>query len=263
MTEPKPAHLGPAYAAQFEDETIASAYHTRPPYPPALFERLGRLQPARGRILDLGCGTGDIALGLLNYAERVDALDPSAAMLRIARSRPSASDPRVRWIESSAETFQPDASYSLIVAAESLHWMDWPVVIRWISRALDPSASLALVSGRRFDPLPWDHELGSIIARYSTNKEYRPYDLVEELTARRLFRETGRTSTPPIPFAQSLDEYIESFHTRNGLSRQRMTRDAATHFDAAVRSLVSRTSHDTAVHGTLTATAIWGTPLAA
>ena len=100
VAEPKPAHLGSAYAAQFEDETIASAYHTRPPYPPALFEMLARLQPARGRILDLGCGTGDIALGLISHAERVDALDPSAAMLRVARSRPSASDPRLRWIES-------------------------------------------------------------------------------------------------------------------------------------------------------------------
>jgi hypothetical protein len=30
---PRPAHLGRRYGSQSEDETVARAYHTRPPYP--------------------------------------------------------------------------------------------------------------------------------------------------------------------------------------------------------------------------------------
>ena len=39
---PKPAHLGPDYAAQFQDAAVAGAYHTRPPYPDVV---IGPLEP--------------------------------------------------------------------------------------------------------------------------------------------------------------------------------------------------------------------------
>lgn len=30
---PKPSHLGPQYAAQFQDPSVVSVYHHRPPVP--------------------------------------------------------------------------------------------------------------------------------------------------------------------------------------------------------------------------------------
>jgi len=91
----KPAHLGPAYGAQFHDESVARAYAARPPYPRELFEWLSELQrPRGGRILELGCGTGDLTLGLSARAERVDAVEPSAAMLAVARPPHSGADDR-------------------------------------------------------------------------------------------------------------------------------------------------------------------------
>ncbi len=45
---PKPDHLGPDYAAQFQDRSVVAAYHHRPPYPAAVFDRLlDLLPPAR------------------------------------------------------------------------------------------------------------------------------------------------------------------------------------------------------------------------
>jgi len=123
--DPKPAHLGPQYGAQFEDESVARAYHTRPPYPGKLFDILETLQPEGPRaVLDLGCGTGDVALGLARRAHRIDAVDPSEAMLAVARARPGAGDPRLHWIRAAAEAFAFRGPYSLVVVAESLHWMD-------------------------------------------------------------------------------------------------------------------------------------------
>lgn len=258
---PKPAHLGPQYGSQFEDDAVARAYETRPPYPAETFDVFERLlPPGRRTILDLGCGTGDVALGLLDRANRVDALDASAAMLRVARSRNRAGDPRLRWLEVRAEEFQPDMRYSLIVAAESFHWMEWQEVLSWIPGALLPGAFLCLVSGREIGPAPWEPAVGQLVSRYSTNRAYRPYDLVSELSLRGLFVEAGRAVTAPVAFEQPLDDYIESFHTRNGLSRERMLASAAA-FDDSLRRLVAAYCPDGTVRGPTRATLVWGRPL--
>jgi SAM-dependent methyltransferase len=257
---PKPAHLGPRYAAQFEDESVALAYHTRPSYPGELFSILESLMPPGPRsVLDLGCGTGDAALGLAGCVERVDAVDPSRAMLRVARGRPGAA--RVRFVESSAETFRPETRYSMIVAAESLHWMEWRLVFEWLPQALQPGAVLCLVSGRELQPVPWQRELGALLGGYSTNREYRPYDLVLELASRGLFAELGRRETSAMACEQSLDDYVESFHTRNGFSRQRMTAEAARAFDEALRRLAVTHGAERRVRGSTRASVIWGRPL--
>jgi hypothetical protein len=80
--------------------------------------------------------------------------------------------------------------------------------------------------------------LNEIIARYSTNQDYQPYNLVEEFEKRGLFVKRGEQYTTPMRFGQSIDDYIESFHARNGLSRKRMGVEQANTFDREMRELV-------------------------
>lgn len=257
----KPTHLDRRYGSQFEDDKVARSYHTRPPYPAELFDVLERLMPpGRRNVLDLGCGTGDVALGLLDRADRIDAVDPSGAMLEVAQGRERSDDPRIRWLKARAEEFRPDTLYSLIVAAESFHWMEWQEVLSWIPQALLPGAFLCLVSGREMAPVPWAAALGELIARYSTNREYRPYDLVAELRQRDLFVQEGRVLTVPVDCTQPVESYVESFHTRNGFSRARMTPEAAGAFDDAVRRLVAAHCPDGVVRGQTQTTIVWGKP---
>ncbi len=119
-----------------------------------------------------------------------------------------------------AEDAALDGPYSLVVAAESLHWMDWSVVLPKVAAELVPGAYLALVE-RGEEGLAWSAELGQLISMYSTNKEFRSYNLVHELKIRGLFQEVGRRPTAPVPFDQSIDDHIELMHSRNGLSRDR------------------------------------------
>jgi ubiquinone/menaquinone biosynthesis C-methylase UbiE len=234
----KPAHLGPNYGAQFSDASIVSAYRFRPPYPAAVFAILERLMGDGPRVvLDAGCGSGDLALGLLGIAERVDAVDPSGAMLAAGRVRPGGADPRLRWIAGMMEDASLDGPYALITTGESLHWMDWPVVMRRFRELLAPGGWLAIVN-RVEQPNPWAADLQQLINQYSTNREYQPYDLIQELTQRGLFRVTASERTEIEPFTQSIDDYIESIHSRNGFSRDRMTIEAAAAFDRAVRRLL-------------------------
>ena len=76
-------------------------------------------------VLDVGCGTGDVARPLAAFVERVDAVDQSAAMIDIGQARDGGDRPNIRWVCQSAEDFAYDTSYSLIVAGASLRWMDW------------------------------------------------------------------------------------------------------------------------------------------
>jgi len=257
----KPAHLGPAFGAQFGDAGVAAAYANRPPYPDALYDTLEGLFPAGPRsLLDLGCGTGEVAIGMSDRSDRIDAVDPSEAMLAIARSRAAGSGAPIRWIRATAEAFEPDGPYALVVASESFHWMDWSVVPAKIASLLQPGGVLALVSGRELVDLPWRDELMQWIVRYSTNRDFRPYDLVDELTGRGLFRVTGRHSTGRVAFTQSVDEYVESIHSRNGFSRERMGESRAAEFDEAVRAMVSRHSASGLVEGETVSTVVWGLP---
>ncbi|HTO09312.1 MAG TPA: methyltransferase domain-containing protein [Myxococcota bacterium] len=262
MTD-RPAHLSAEFASQFADPSVVRAYRARPPYPAGTVEILeSLLAPGPARVLELGCGTGDLTLALAPRVAALDALDPSRPMLEVARARAGSAHPQVRWHAAPAERFEPDESYALAVAAESLHWMEWSVVLPRVARWLRPGAVLAIVA-RELAPLPWDGELRRLIATHSTNRGFRPYDLIEELASRGLFRELGRRRTPPEPVVQSLADYVESFHSRNGFSRERMTERAAAEFDASLRTAVLSHTPDGLVRGTGSALVVWGAPASA
>jgi len=167
---PKPAHLAARYGDQFQDVGVARAYSTRPPYSPEFFAVLDGLHaPGQQKILELGSGSGDVTLGLLGRAVRIDAIEPSAAMLSIAQQRPHSGHPSIRWICASAEDAAFEGPYSLALAAESLHWMEWEVVLPKIAAALAPDAVLVVAERGLAAPVPWHDELGRLISRYSTN----------------------------------------------------------------------------------------------
>lgn len=257
---PKPRHLGPEYGAQFRDESVAEAYPTRPPYPAEVFDVLASLIHDEPRtVLDLGCGTGDIARVLAPRVDRTDAVDPSPAMLARGQALAGGGHSHLHWACAAAEDFTYPAPYALVVAAESLHWMEWEVVLPRIGRALTPSGCLALVLGRDFIAVPWAEHLGPLISSYSTNRDFAPYNLVDELTSRGLFAPEGHLRTAPIPFAQSVAAYVTSFHSRNGLSRDRMGVQAAA-FDAQLTALVQPYAHADRLSFHLVADIVWGRP---
>jgi SAM-dependent methyltransferase len=257
----KPAHLSAEYAAQFTDRAVVAAYPARPPYPDEVFELLESLLPAgRTRVLELGCGSGDLTLRLAPRVGELDALDVSAPMLEAARARAGASHPNVRWILGPAESFVASASYSGIVAGESLHWMDWDVVLPACAGWLGPDGVLAIVGARFLGPLPWQAEADALIRTHSTNRIFERTDLIEELTRRGLFRETGHRVTKPVAMEQSVADYVESFHSRNGFSRERMSAESAAAFDESLRAAALRHCPDGVVRAPLTARVVWGRP---
>ena len=239
--QPKPRHLAPEYGAQFRDRSVAAAYPHRQPYPAATFAALAELLgDAAGATLDVGCGTGDIARRLAPLVGRVDAVDASAAMIAQGRRQPGDDASNLRWIEGRVEEVPLAPPYGLITAGESLHWLDWETVFPRFAAALAPGGSLAIIGRNWEGARAIGERVMPIIGRHSTNRDFRPYNLLDELTARGLFAVQGTRRIAPEPWHPTIDEYIECRHSQNGLSRDRMGEDAARFDDelrAALRAL--------------------------
>ena len=76
------------------------------------FDFCRRLARGCGSVLDLGCGTGELAASLSTGRE-VFGVDPAGAMLDVARRRPGGYG--VTWVEGDARSVRLDRRFDLIV----------------------------------------------------------------------------------------------------------------------------------------------------
>ena len=259
---PRPAHWTKENAARFEDRSVVDAYHLRLPYPPEIFDALaGLIVDVPRTILDVGTGTGELARPMAARVDSVDAVDASARMIARGKTLPGGNHPGLTWIEARIESLPIQSRYALITAGDSLHWMDWDVVMPRLQEMLTPSGLLAIVHRTELPP-PWQDGLVKLIAEYSTSQNFETFDLIAELERRRLFEQAGRFETPPIGSRQSLDEYVESFHSRSSLSRDNMSPGAAAAFDRRLRELVATWCHEGTVELRTVGSIEWGLPRA-
>jgi SAM-dependent methyltransferase len=114
----------------------------RPEYPRELAAYLASLAPDHDTAVDVGCGNGQLTQLLAPYFGKVVGLDPSAD--QIANAIP---DERIDYRCAPAEQLPlPDASASLVTAAQAAHWFDLPAFYREVRRIARPGAVVALVS---------------------------------------------------------------------------------------------------------------------
>lgn len=263
MEEPPAPLRPPEVAAAFRHPEVAAAYRHRPQYPPETFTILADLIVDRPRaVLDLGCGTGYVARPLAPVTDRVDAVDISPAMIEEGKRLPGGDHPAINWIVGRAEEVTLDPPYALVTAGDSLHWMDWTVLLPRLADALTPHGRLAIldVNGEVVGENDAFRQARRKLAeRFAT---YRPpaVRLMEELERRGLFREEERRETEPVPLRQTVEEYVEAFHAHTPHSRPRMDPVDAAAFDADMAGLVRRHLDDT-VDLSVRGSVLWGRPL--
>ncbi len=261
---PKHEQFATQYASVFGDASVVHAYQYRPPYPPEIFEILISLidTDAEPRtVLDAGCGPGVIARALVQAVDRVDAVDVAARMIEAGKALLGGNDPKLCWIHGAIEHAPLHPPYALIVAAASLHWMHWETIMTRFHDILTPGGHLAVVEVET-EPTRWSDALG-FIGKYSMNQDFQSYNMgtvTQELAARGLFKLIGIKTTAPMLFRQPVDAYVESFHARNGLSRDRMNANAASEFDGMLLDLVSRHCPNGIVELQIMGRVIWGKP---
>ncbi len=119
----------------------------RPRYPEALFEDLVSLSGISpdGRILEIGCGTGQATVPLARRGFPVLCLEPGPRLARLAREK-LASFPNVRVVCETFEAWGIEAgAFSLIVSAQAFHWLAPDLRFTKSAAALRPAGALAVL----------------------------------------------------------------------------------------------------------------------
>lgn len=259
MSIPRPPQFTQAHATRWQDADAARAYKHRPNYPAATFDFLASLIIDEPRaVLDLGCGTGNIARLLAPRAARIDAIDLAQEMLDEARMLPGGDAANISWTCSPAETAPLDPPYALIVGGQSLHWMHWEVLMPRLAAARTANAMLALVSTEE-PKTPWHDDLQRIIKRHSTAQDYVPFDMIPAWENAGLFTKHGETIITPVETAQRIEDYIAGFHAMSTLTRAHIDHAA---FDVEAHAAIAPHCADGVVRRPLGAYIVWGVPLA-
>jgi SAM-dependent methyltransferase len=107
----------------FAHDTAAQRYAIgRPYFHPLAIDAIRRITklPPNCRALDVGCGTGQSSIALLDLADEIIATDASAEMLACAIKHP-----RIQYLLSSAEKLPRSLeTFDLITVALAFHWLD-------------------------------------------------------------------------------------------------------------------------------------------
>ena len=103
--------------------------------------------------------------------------------------------------------------------------------------------------------------LTGAFAAAATGATATPATSTNNASAAGIHHATAKHTTAAVGFRQTVEQYIESIHARNGFSRQRMTETAAREFDEAVRGIVTPHAVEGCVEITTVSTIVWGRPM--
>ena len=160
------------FAADLYQGTAGYYDRYRLPYPEAMIAQL--IQRAAvsgdGRLLDLACGTGQLAFPLRRWFSEVWAVDREPDMVRVVQAKAEALGAgNIRPVVADAETLgaQPD-SFELAVIGNAFHRLDRDLVAARLQRWLRPGGCVALCwsHGPHEGGEEWQRALAATLARW-------------------------------------------------------------------------------------------------
>lgn len=132
-----------------------------------------------GRLLDVGCGTGEIALLLAPLYDEVVGVDADQEMIAEARAEARRwGRPNTRWVNARAEQLPLDLGvFRTATFAQSFHWMDRGHVAATVFGMLEPNGAWVHVDVKTIavpatdeqqlrQPEPPRQEIEELVARY-------------------------------------------------------------------------------------------------
>lgn len=126
-------------------DRIGAHYDATRKADPYIVERLlALLDTPIGRVLDIGCGTGNYTLALAGPERSMTGLDPSTEMLGKARLKSTAID----WVQGHVERIPlPANSFDAAVAVLTLHhWNELSAGFAQLAKVLVPAGRLVILS---------------------------------------------------------------------------------------------------------------------
>lgn len=134
------------YMRVFDD--VAAEYDRhRPVYPDELIDQACRVAGigSGDRVLEVGCGSGQLTRSLAGRGLRVTALEPGTSLISLARQNLESAG-EVRFVNAQFEDARlPRERFRAVFSASAFHWVDPEVSWQRAADVLAPGGTLALV----------------------------------------------------------------------------------------------------------------------
>lgn len=126
------------------------------------------------RVLDLGCGTGQLAIPLAECAGEVVGVDPNPEMLDHARDQAArAGRTNLTFLEGTdadlADLATDIGTIRLATMGRSFHWMDQVRTLQQLHALLEPAGGVAIITDREWlvrGPADWQTAVYDVAADY-------------------------------------------------------------------------------------------------
>jgi SAM-dependent methyltransferase len=145
----------------------------RPLYPQALIDDLAGRTGAddAGRLLDLACGTGQVAFALRDLFAEIWLTDQEPGMIAVARRKAAGDLARFRFVVGAAEHLDlPPGHFDLVTIGNAFHRLGRDAVVANVRRWLRPGGHLALLwgDGPAAGNAPWQQALRVVMLHWQT-----------------------------------------------------------------------------------------------
>jgi SAM-dependent methyltransferase len=130
------------------DEMATEYDRHRPTYPCELIDQACQVAGigSGDRVLEVGCGTGQLTRGLVGRGLHVTALDPGKNLIALARHNLEGAE-EVEFVNARLEdVLLPREQFQAVFSASAFHWVDPEVSWRKAADALVPGGTLALLT---------------------------------------------------------------------------------------------------------------------
>ena len=132
---------------QVFDEIAAEYDRHRPAYPDELIDQACRVAGigSGDRVLEVGCGSGQLTRGLVARGLHVTALEPGKSLIALARQNLEGAG-EVEFVNAQFEdALLPREQFAAVFSASAFHWVDPKVSWQRAADVLVPGGTLALV----------------------------------------------------------------------------------------------------------------------
>ncbi len=150
----------------------------RPAYSPALIRRVAQRVGLDGtqRLLDLGCGPGQLSLAFASWVAGGTAIDPEPAMLEAAAQLGAGLAPNIDYRKGSSYDLSPDLGvFHLAVIGRAFHWMDRVDTLARLDQLIAEGGAVALFNTAQLDDpqRPWAAQYRNLLDSYANSDPTR------------------------------------------------------------------------------------------
>lgn len=169
-------HVMPDFPADAFAGTATYYVHYRVPYPKALLDDMIKRAgvTGEGKLLDLACGPGRVALSIAASFRDIWAIDLEPEMIEVGKKEAiSRGVKNIKWIVGKAEDVEaPPASFELITIGEAFHRLDQQLVADQALQWLRPGCCLAILGGFGITSgnEPWQRIVANTVRNWKNRK---------------------------------------------------------------------------------------------